>query len=99
YVASGMYFARVRVGGKLIRKSLKTDRISKNREVRYVPMMPEMRQLLLRVQSENNNANPDAPVTQVKLPSKSACLGLHITIYDILFAARCIELGVDIPTV
>jgi hypothetical protein len=45
YVPSGIYFARVRVGGKLIRQSLKTDKISVAR-LRLTDLIKEERENL-----------------------------------------------------
>jgi hypothetical protein len=139
YVPSGTYFARVRVHGKLIRKTLKTDVLSvaklrlgdqektlreqsntqaaldsgkmsfgdllvayqtakfitwadvdftrgkiavrghpmtgtKNREVRDVPLIPDMRALLERLRSERPDEPLETPVMQIQ-PAKST----HVT--------------------
>jgi integrase len=75
--------------------------------VRRVPMIPEMKELLQRLRSERPNAQPSDPVMLVREcqgAMNRACkkLGLpHIAHHDLrhLFATRCIESGVDIPTV
>jgi integrase len=76
-------------------------------EVRRVPMVPEMRELLGRLQKERSVDSPTAQVMQVKECQKATdraavALGMtRITHHDLrhLFATRCIESGVDIPTV
>jgi integrase len=81
---------------------------TKNWEIRRVPMIPEMRKLLERLKSERGEQefldNPVLRVRKFNRSLKSACkkLGLyHLTHHDLrhLFATRCIESGVDIPTV
>jgi len=75
-------------------------------ESRIVPMIPEMRQLLEKIKGDQS-PTPSAPVMQVFECKKSiatACKKLGIprfTHHDLrhLFATRCIESGVDIPTV
>lgn len=139
-----------RFGGKLIRQSLKTDKLSvaqlrlgdllkeeRSRvearlvrwqdvnfdkmeirvhnsksalstgkaDFRFVPIIPPMRELLERIKPAD--AAPDAPVCAVGECEKSltrACRLANvprITHHDLrhLFATRCIESGVDIPTV
>jgi len=80
---------------------------TKNSEVRRVPMIPDMRRLLQRLRQERPDAPMDAKVMRVKecqgaLTRACKKLGIHrITHHDLrhLFATRCIESGVDIPTV
>jgi site-specific recombinase XerD len=75
-------------------------------ESRVVPMIPEMRQLLEKIKGDSSPA-PGSPVMRVFECKKSittACKKLGIarfTHHDLrhLFATRCIESGVDIPTV
>jgi integrase len=75
-------------------------------ESRIVPMIPEMRQLLGKIKRDRTPA-PNSPVMRVFECKKSittACRKLGIarfTHHDLrhLFATRCIESGVDIPTV
>ncbi|MGO8699095.1 MAG: tyrosine-type recombinase/integrase [Limisphaerales bacterium] len=76
-------------------------------ESREVPMIPDMRQLLERMKSER----PDEPKTdavmrvrecQRAMDRAAKVVGIaRITHHDLrhLFATRCIESGVDIPTV
>jgi integrase len=80
---------------------------TKNWSIRRVPMIPEMRQLLERLREQR----ADEPATASVMPVhgcqgaiNSACKKLGIprfTHHDLrhLFATRCIESGVDIPTV
>ena len=81
---------------------------TKNWEIRRVPMIPEMRKLLERLKAECSEQeflnNPVLRVRKFNRSLKNACakLGLHhLTHHDLrhLFATRCIESGVDIPTV
>ena len=80
---------------------------TKNSEVRRVPMIAEMRHLLERLQAERKDENQAARVmgvaeTQLAMNRATTALGLaHLTHHDLrhLFATRCIESGVDIPTV
>ena len=73
--------------------------------VRLVPIIPSMRELLERLALAPHTSND--PVCQVGECQKSltrACslVGIHrVTHHDLrhLFATRCIESGVDIPTV
>ena len=90
----------------VIRGDAKTG--TKNWEIRRVPMIPEMRTLLERLKNERGKQDfMDNPVPKVRKFNRSlkrACkkLGLfHLTHHDLrhLFATRCIESGVDIPTV
>lgn len=80
---------------------------TKNGSFRDVPMIPEMRQLLERLRE----ARADEALHTAAMPLKT-CQGLmnkaaivvgmpRITHHDLrhLFATRCIESGVDIPTV
>jgi len=80
---------------------------TKNREIRQVPMIPEMRELLERLRTERGAESSETPVMRVnecqKAMDRAAKLvGMQrITHHDLrhLFATRCIESGVDIPTV
>ncbi len=89
--------------------TVKGDSVSgtKNSEVREVPMIPDMRKLLERLRSECSEDRPTGSVMQVRECQKamdraSKVVGMtRITHHDLrhLFATRCIESGVDIPTV
>lgn len=83
----------------------KSARTTSKPEFRFVPIIPPMRELLERLRSAS--ALPESPVCAVGECEKSltrACklTKIHrITHHDLrhLFATRCIESGVDIPTV
>jgi integrase len=81
---------------------------TKNWEIRRVPMIPDMCRLLERIQGTRGEkeflANPLMRVHECQGAINSACKSLGIarfTHHDLrhLFATRCIESGVDIPTV
>lgn len=80
---------------------------TKNSTVRRVPMIPDMRQLLERLRIASPGTPLSAPVMSVHEAQKSMEraakeVGMErITHHDLrhLFATRCIESGVDIPTV
>jgi len=80
---------------------------TKNWELRRVPMIPDARALFQRMRSERVGEPLDAKVLRVGECQKAldrACKKVgadRITHHDLrhLFATRCIESGVDIPTV
>jgi hypothetical protein len=81
---------------------------TKNWEIRRVPMIPEMKKLLERLKADRGEHefqnNPVLRIRKFNRSLSNACkkLGLHhLTHHDLrhLFATRCIESGVDIPTV
>jgi integrase len=80
---------------------------TKNWSVRRVPMIPEMKELLERLRAERPDATPAEPVMRVKeclqaMTRAAKSVGMsRITHHHLrhLFATRCIESGVDIPTV
>jgi len=80
---------------------------TKNWEARRVPMIPDARVLFQRMRSERPDEPLDAKVFVVRESQKAldrACKKVgsgRITHHDLrhLFATRCIESGVDIPTV
>jgi integrase len=80
---------------------------TKNWAVRRVPLIPDARVLFQRMRSERPGEPMDAKVFRVGECQKSldrACKKIgadRITHHDLrhLFATRCIESGVDIPTV
>jgi len=81
---------------------------TKNWEIRRVPMIPDMRQLLERLRGERGepefSKSPVLRVHECQGAINTACKKLGIarfTHHDLrhLFATRCIESGVDIPTV
>ncbi len=83
------------------------DEGTKNSEIRRVPMIAEMRQLLERLQNERPGESPTTSVVRVGECQKAMDAAgkktgvAHLTHHDLrhLFATRCIESGVDIPTV
>jgi integrase len=80
---------------------------TKNWELRRVPVIPDARALFQRMRSERPDEPLDAKVFAVRESQKAldrACKKVgtdRITHHDLrhLFATRCIESGVDIPTV
>ena len=76
-------------------------------EAREVPMIPDMRHLLDRMRKERADEAPAAKVTRVSecqraMDRAAKKIGIaRLTHHDLrhLFATRCIESGVDIPTV
>jgi integrase len=80
---------------------------TKNWELRRVPLIPDARMLFERMRDERPDEPLDAKVFRVRESQKSldrACKNVgtdRITHHDLrhLFATRCIESGVDIPTV
>ena len=80
---------------------------TKNWTVRRVPMIPEMLEFLNRLRADHPHEPKDRPVMRVRECQKAMdraarVIGMHrITHHDLrhLFATRCIESGVDIPTV
>ncbi len=93
------------VGELVVRGDAETG--TKNWEARRVPMIPDARALFERMRSERPDEPLDAKVFRVRECQKAldrACekVGIdRITHHDLrhLFATRCIESGVDIPTV
>jgi integrase len=80
---------------------------TKNGEFREIPMIPEMRQLLERMRAARAGESAETGVMRVHecqkaMDSAAKRVGMkRITHHDLrhLFATRCIESGVDIPTV
>jgi integrase len=83
------------------------DTGTKNWSIRRVPMIPDMRNLLEGLRQQRPEESPQTPVMRLQECQgaiNSACKKLGIvrfTHHDLrhLFATRCIESGVDIPTV
>lgn len=76
---------------------------TKNSEIRRVPILPDMEKLLLRLK-EKHGTGTIVQVSKCNEALARACkeIGIpKITHHDLrhLFATRCIESGVDIPTV
>ena len=80
---------------------------TKNDEVRRVPMIPELRQMLEALRESRAHEKADTQVLRVFEAEKSmrraaSAIGIsHLRHHDLrhLFASTCIESGVDIPTV
>jgi integrase len=80
---------------------------TKNWTIRRVPMIPEMRTLLERLKADADSTQKNAPVMKVRECQKAMDRAAkivkmeRITHHDLrhLFATRCIESGVDVPTV
>ena len=80
---------------------------TKNWSIRRIPMIPEMKQLLESLKAKETNEPPTNSVMKVKeclqaMRRAAKVVGMdEITHHDLrhLFATRCIESGVDIPTV
>lgn len=79
---------------------------TKNSEMRRIPILPNMEQLLIRLKDKLGAIPKGAilQVTECNVSLARACkeIGISkITHHDLrhLFATRCIESGVDIPTV
>jgi integrase len=80
---------------------------TKNGETRYVPMIPELEQMLIELRAQRPNEPPTATVMRIfecqnSMTHAASKIGMkRITHHDLrhLFATICIESGVDIPTV
>ena len=80
---------------------------TKNGETRFIPMIPELEQMLVTLRAERPNESAGATVMRVfecqnSMTHAAAKVGMkRITHHDLrhLFATICIESGVDIPTV
>ncbi|MEY3395893.1 MAG: hypothetical protein RL346_2130 [Verrucomicrobiota bacterium] len=91
-------------------RDIKSDYISvrtaKNDEMRQVPIIPACRALLDRMRQSGIPTGAHYPVMLLKSPREAlrgACERLeidHMRVHDLrhLFATRCIEAGVDLPT-
>jgi integrase len=82
-------------------------RVTKNGKARSVPMIPDMKTLLEGIKADRLNPKESDPVIAVRecqkaMDNAAKKIGMkRITHHDLrhLFATRCIESGVDIPTV
>ncbi len=80
---------------------------TKNWEIRRVPLIPDARALFERIRSDRPSKPLEAKVFRVRECQKSLDRAakkvgmVRITHHDLrhLFATRCIESGVDIPTI
>ena len=81
-------------------------RTAKNDDLRQVPLIPAALDLLSRLKAAEVPTGPEDPVLLVKSPRialANACERLkidHMRVHDLrhIFATRCIEGGVDLPT-
>jgi integrase len=101
---------RISEGQRLKWRDIKKDhllvRTAKNDDLRQVPLIPAASGLLERMRKVGIPTGPDDPVMLVKSPRialEGACkrLGVdHLRVHDLrhIFATRCIEAGVDMPT-
>lgn len=104
---SGM---RVSEAASVLWKDIKADHIVvrtlKGDDIRQVPLIPACKALLQRMRTCGIDISPDKPVMPLKTPREAlggACerLGIdHLRVHDLrhIFATRCIEAGVDLPT-
>lgn len=82
-------------------------RTAKNDDLRQVPLIPAALDLLARLRAAEVPTSPDDPVMLIKSPRialDNSCerLGFdHMRVHDLrhIFATRCIESGVDLPTI
>lgn len=82
-------------------------RVTKNGQARFVPMIPDARDLLKKLRNERAGTDDSTPVLAVREAQKAMDnaaqkIGMsRITHHDLrhLFATQCIESGIDIPTV
>ncbi len=92
-------------GEILVRGEAETG--TKNWTIRRVPIIPDMRDLLQRIRAWRGTEAPTTPLMRVNecqraIENAAKKIGMErITHHDLrhLFATRCIESGVDIPTV
>jgi integrase len=89
-----------------IKKDHLVTRTAKNDDIRQVPLIPAAKALIARMREAGIPTEPDDPVLLIKRPREAlggACerLGIpHMRVHDLrhIFATRCIEAGVDMPT-
>jgi integrase len=89
-----------------IRSDFLIVRTAKNDQMRQVPLIPATLGLLARLRAAGIPTGPDDPVMliitpRIALDNSCARLGIdHLRVHDLrhLFATRCIESGVDLPT-
>lgn len=119
-LAQGLAFTGIRIGESgeviisdvdlskgLLRVFGDPDERTKNGEVRYVPLIPQARELFTRMLSERPNAERTEKLflvheCQHSMESAAMKVGMtRITHHDLrhFFATICIESGVDIPTI
>ncbi|MCX6880760.1 MAG: site-specific integrase [Verrucomicrobia bacterium] len=89
-----------------IRDGFLIVRTAKNDAMRQVPLIPAALSLLARLRAVGIPTGPDDPVMLIKSPRialDGSCARLaldHLRVHDLrhIFATRCIESGVDLPT-
>jgi integrase len=89
-----------------IKKDHLVTRTAKNDDIRQVPLIPAAKALIARLKAAEIPTGPDDPLMLIKRPREAlggACerLGIdHMRVHDLrhIFATRCIEAGVDMPT-
>jgi integrase len=93
------------VRGKIVVRS-DPETGTKNSEIREVPMIPDMRQLLERLRAERTDEPLETPVMhgrecQKAMDRAAKIVGMPRITHDLrhLFTTRCIESGLDIPIV
>lgn len=101
---------RISEAQSLTWRDIKSDhlivRTAKNDDMRQVPLIPAAKSLLARLKAAGIPTGAADPVLLIKSPRialDNACerLGIdHLRIHDLrhIFATRCIESGVDLPT-
>jgi len=89
-----------------IKKDHLVVRTVKGDDIRQVPLIPAMIALIARMKAAEIPTGDDDPVLLIKSPREAltgACIRLkilHMRVHDLrhIFASRCIEAGVDLPT-
>jgi integrase len=89
-----------------IKKDHLVTRTAKNDDLRQVPLIPAAKALIARMKAAEVSTEDNDPVLLIQRPRQAltnACerLGIdHMRIHDLrhIFATRCIEGGVDMPT-
>lgn len=82
-------------------------RITKNGEARFVPMIDDLRNLLLKMKAERENCLPEEAILRIKEAQgfiNSACRQSEVPRFTThalrhLFGTACLESGVDVRTV
>jgi hypothetical protein len=95
YCSTALYFARTKINGKLIRRSLASEVDAKY----FNNILGTLKAILDRGGISHDSDNPIATIKRMGIELVTPIPKL--THHDLrqLFATRCIEAGVDIPTV